>query len=228
MADELADCVHAFPQTISRDGQEATFTPAAVETDRGLLLLDVGFPHAVDQLEDHLADVGHGFEDVWAVLLTHQDGDHAAGLSTVVDRADPLVFAHPEAAPYVDGRLDPIKGDDDGDRYPPVPVDVEVTDGTRFATDAGRMEVVHTPGHTPGHLSLYLPEAKLLVAADALTAPEGELAGPSEEFTLDVEEAVESVGRLADEDVERTLCYHGGVVEQGTGAIARIWTELAE
>jgi glyoxylase-like metal-dependent hydrolase (beta-lactamase superfamily II) len=228
MADELADGVHAFPQTISRDGQEATFTPAAVETDRGLVLLDVGFPHAVDQLEDHLADAGHGLEDVWAVLLTHQDGDHAAGLSAVVERADPLVFAHPEAAPYVDGRLDPIKSDEDSDRYPPVPVDVEVADGTAFRTAAGRMEVIHTPGHAPGHVSLYLPEARLLLAGDALTAPEGALSGPSEEFTPDMDEAVESVGRLADEDVERTLCYHGGLVDQGTGAIARLWTELAE
>lgn len=228
MADELADGVYAFPQTISRDGQEATFTPAAVETDRGLLLVDVGFPHAIDQLENHLAEVGHGLDDVWAVLLTHHDGDHAAGLSAVVERADPLVFAHPEATPYVDGRLDPIKGDDDGDRYPPVPVNVEVADGTTLRTAAGPMEVIHTPGHAPGHVSLYLPEARLLVAADALTAPEGELSGPSEEFTPDMPAAVESVGRLADEDVERTLCYHGGFVEQGTGAIARLWTELTE
>jgi glyoxylase-like metal-dependent hydrolase (beta-lactamase superfamily II) len=227
MADELADGVYAFPQTISREGQEATFTPAAVETPRGLLLVDVGFPQGLDQLQDHLEETGHELADVWAVLLTHHDGDHAAGLSGLLDRADPAVFAHPECAPYVDGRLDPIKGEED-DRYPPAPVDVEVADGTTFATDAGSMEAIHTPGHAPGHLSLYLPEQKLLVAGDALTAPEGELAGPSEEFTPDLEEAVESVGRLADEDVERTLCYHGGLAEQGTGAIARIWTELAE
>jgi glyoxylase-like metal-dependent hydrolase (beta-lactamase superfamily II) len=227
MADELADGVYAFPQTITREGQEATFTPAAVETARGVVLLDVGFPGALDQLEAHLEETGHELADVWAVLVTHQDGDHAAGLSELLDRADPAVFAHPECAPYVDGRLDPIKGEED-DRYPPAPVDVEVADGTTFATDAGSMEAIHTPGHAPGHLSLYLPEQKLLVAGDALTAPEGELAGPSEEFTPDLEEAVESVGRLADEDVERTLCYHGGLAEQGTGAIARIWTELAE
>jgi glyoxylase-like metal-dependent hydrolase (beta-lactamase superfamily II) len=228
MAAELTDGVYAFPQTISRDGQEATFTPAAVETPRGLLLLDVGFPHALDQLEDHLMETGHGVDDVWAVLLTHHDGDHAAGLSKLLDRADPAVFAHPECAPHVDGRLDPIKGGEDEERYAPAPVDIEVPDETMFATDAGPLQVVHTPGHTPGHVSLYLPDEKLLFAADALTAPEGELAGPSEEFTIDMEGAIESVGRLADEDVERTLCYHGGLVEQGTGKIARLWTELAE
>jgi glyoxylase-like metal-dependent hydrolase (beta-lactamase superfamily II) len=221
MADEIADGVYAFPQTISRGGEEATFTPAAVETDRGVLLLDVGFPQALDQLEGHLGDIDREFDDVWAVLLTHQDGDHAAGLSELADRADPLVFAHPECAPYVDGRLDPRNGDED-DRCPPVPVDVEVAEETTLRTMAGPMQVVHTPGHAPGHVSLYFPEPRLLVAGDALTAEEGVLAGPNEQFTPD------SVGRLADEDVERTLCYHGGLVEQGTGAIARLWTELAE
>jgi glyoxylase-like metal-dependent hydrolase (beta-lactamase superfamily II) len=228
MADEIADGVYAFPQTISRGGEEATFTPAAVETDRGVLLLDVGFPQALDQLEGHLADLDREFDDVWAVLLTHQDGDHAAGLSELADRADPLVFAHRECAPYVDGRLGLLKGEEGDDRYPPVPVDVEVTDETTLRTMAGPMQVVHTPGHTPGHVSLYFPEPRLLVAGDALTAQEGDLAGPDEQFTLDLEEAAESVGRLADEDVERTLCYHGGLFEQGTGAIARLWTELAE
>lgn len=227
MADELADDVYAFPQTIQLEGEEATFTPAAVETDRGILLVDVGFPQGIDQLQDHLADIDRELDDVWAVLLTHQDGDHVAGLSVLAERIDPLVFAHPECAPYVDGRLDPLKGEED-DRYPPVPVDVEVADETILRTLAGPMQVLHTPGHSPGHVSLYFPEQRLLVAGDALTAPEGELAGPSEEFTPDMEAAVDSVGTLADEDVERTLCYHGGYVEQGTGAIARLWTELAE
>lgn len=220
---ELADGVYAFPQTITRNGGEATFHPAAVETGRGVLLVDVGFPHAVDQLEDNLAAVGHDWEDVWGVLLTHQDGDHAGGVAAVRERVDPVLFAHPESAPYVDGRLDPIKSDEGG-RYPPVPVDVEVTDGTTVRTVAGPMEVIFTPGHAPGHLSLYLPDEKLLLAADALRSVGGTLAGPNEEFTVEMEVAVDSVGHLADHDIERTLCYHGGLVEEGTGAIARIWT----
>ena len=227
MATELADGVYAVPQTIDRGGQTATFTPAAVETPRGLLLLDVGFPHALDRLETHLGEMGREVADVWGVVLTHQDGDHAAGLSALRERADPVVFAHAECAPFVDGRRDPIKGDD-GDRYPPSPVDVELTDGTTLRTDAGPLEVVYTPGHAPGHVSLYLSEPRVLIAGDALTASDGSLAGPSEEHTLEMDGAIESVGRLADYDIEQTLCYHGGQAAEGTGAIARLWTELAE
>lgn len=224
---QLADRIYAFPQTLSHGDREVTIHPAAVETERGLLLLDVGYPDAVDQLEANLEEANHDLGDVWAVLLTHQDGDHAGAVAEVVERSGAVVFAHEDCAPYVDGRLDPIKSDE-GERYPATPVDVELVDGVGLRTASGPMEVVFTPGHAPGHVSLYFPESKLLVAADALTASEGELAGPSGEHTLDMERAVESVGRLADEDVERTLAYHGGLAEQGTGAIARLWTDLAE
>jgi len=222
----IAEGVHALPQTIDRGGEEVSFHPAAVETDRGVVLLDVGFADEIDQLEAGLRETGFGFEDVWAVLLTHQDGDHAGALSSVVDRADPVVMAHRECAPYVDGRQDPIKSE--SDRYPPVSVDVELADGVRLSTSAGPMEVVFTPGHAPGHVSLYFPAEKLLIAGDALTAADGELAPPSEQHTLEMAEATESVGLLSERDVERTLCYHGGLAEQGTGSIARIWSELAE
>lgn len=223
---ELTDGVYAFPQTVTQGGQEMTFNPAAVETARGLLLLDVGFPQAIDQLEDQLSAIGHDWSAVWASLLTHQDPDHAAAASAVIDRADPITFAHPACAPYVDDRRELLKGGEE--RYPPVPIDVEVADETRFRTAAGPMDVIYTPGHAPGHVSLYFSAAKLLLAADALTVTEGELSGPNEEFTPDMPTAVESIGRLAEFDIERTFCYHGGLVEKGTGAIARLWQQLAE
>lgn len=208
----LADGVYAFPQTFDRGETEATINPSAVSTPKGVILIDVGFPGQLDTIEGHLADAGHSWDDVSAVLLTHQDGDHAAGLSQVVDRTDAVVYAHEECAPYVDGRKDPIKSGE-GERYPPVPVDVELVDGVSFRTDAGPMEVVFTPGHTPGHVSLYFPEEGLVIAADALTADESGLSGPSEDYTPDMDRAVESARTLADRDVDRILCYHGGLVE---------------
>lgn len=222
---QLADGVYAFEQTIDQGGQEAAIHPAAVETERGLLLVDVGYPGELGQIEAELSSEGHDLGEVWGVVLTHQDGDHAGAIAALADRTDPVVFAHRECAPFVDGRMDPIKGE--GDRYEPARVDVELDGGERFDTRAGPMAVVYTPGHAPGHVSLLFTDEKLLLAADALTAPEGTLAGPSEEYTLDMETALESVGTLADHDVSRTLCYHGGVVEEGTGSIARIWSDLA-
>ncbi|WP_415379591.1 MBL fold metallo-hydrolase [Halosimplex sp. TS25] len=208
--DELTGGVYALTETIEADGGERAFHPAAVETERGLVLIDAGLPGQADALAAELAEAGFDWTDVWAVLVTHQDGDHAGALAAVREETGAVVFAHEDCAPYVDGREDPIKGD--GERYPPVPVDVELVGEERFRTAAGPMEVVYTPGHAPGHVSLYLPEARLLLAADALTAAGGELQGPNDRFTLDMAEAGQSVDRLAALDVERVLCYHGGAV----------------
>lgn len=222
---ELATGLHAFPQTIEYDGTENTIHPAAVETDKGVVLLDTGYPGLLDQIEDNLQAAGFDWADVRGVLISHQDGDHAGSLASVVDRTDATVYAHPLAAPYIDGREAPIKSPE-GDRYPPAAVDVEVVDGVSFRTRAGPMDVRFTPGHAPGHLSLHFPEHRLLVAADALVADEDGLAGPSEEFTLEMDEALDSAAALADLEIDRTLCYHGGIVEEGAARIDEIVSSL--
>jgi glyoxylase-like metal-dependent hydrolase (beta-lactamase superfamily II) len=218
---ELTDGVHAFPQTIERDSGDQTFYPSAVETPKGLLLVDVGFPGLADQIETNLTEAGLEWSNVRAVVLTHQDGDHAGGLAAVLDHVDATVYAHQRCAPYVDGREHPLKSAGE-DRYPPAPVDVELVDGVSFRTNAGPMNVVFTPGHTPGHISLHLPDAGLLLAGDATVADETGLTGPNEQFTPDMDTALDSLERLADLDFDRTLCHHGGFVEEGASRLLDI------
>ena len=73
---------------------------------------------------------------------------------------------------------------------------MEVVDGVCFRTAVGKVQIVATPGHTPGHVSLYVPDERLLIAGDALTADD-EFGGPNEAFTPDMAAAVDSIGRLA-------------------------------
>lgn len=221
---KLTDGVYALAQTIETDEGERAFHPAAVETDRGLILVDAGLPGMTETIEAELAEAGFDWADVWAVLVTHQDGDHAGGLSAVVEETDAVVFAHAACAPYVDGREEPIKSD--GDRYPAVPVDVELVGDEVFRTAAGPMRVVFTPGHAPGHVSLYFHDERLLLAADALTADDEGLQGPSGFHTLDMAEAAESAEELTDLRVERVHCYHGGTVDAGTERIGEIADSL--
>lgn len=209
---ELTTGVYALPETVERGDRTVTIHPAAVETPTGVILVDVGYAGALDQIEDGLADAGLGFDDVRAVLLTHQDGDHVAALRDVVDRTGAVVYAHANCTPYVDGRKHPIKSPE-GERYDPVAVDVELVDGVSFRTAAGPMDVMFTPGHTPGHVSLHFPDADVLLAADALTADADGLAGPSEQFTPEMDRALDSAARLADRGIEQILCYHGGLVQ---------------
>lgn len=209
---DLPDGVYAFSQTVTRNGTENTIHPAAVNTDKGLLLLDAGYASEPDQLEENLADAGFVWDDIGGIVLTHQDGDHAGATAEVVERTNATVYAHGRAAPFIDGRDHPIKAPE-GERYPPTAVDIEVVEGVTFRTAAGPMEVIFTPGHAPGHLSLFFRDTGLLVAADALTADADGLAGPSERYTLDMSEALDSAERLARSSVRHILCFHGGFVE---------------
>ena len=213
---ELAHGVFDLPVTIESDQGERTFHPSgAALADEGVMLFDVCFAHTLDQLDDGLAEHGYGLDDVRHVLLTHQDGDHAGGLAALRERLDHPVttFAHEGDAPAIDGREAPFKGE--GDRYPASRVDVELVGGETFQTAAGEMHVVATPGHTPGHLSLYFPDAGVLLAADATVAEDGELAGPNEVFTPEMDRALASLASLSELAFTDVLCYHGGHVEAG-------------
>lgn len=91
------------------------------------------------------------------------------------------------------------------------PIDNALTDG-QVLPICGGIEVIHTPGHTPGHCCFYLKQFKTLVAGDAMNASEGRLIGPSSQHSADLGRAVESLARLADYDIEKVICYHGGLV----------------
>ena len=146
------------------------------------------------------------------------------------------VLAHTVEAPYIEGKLKPLKPTPEMleqrpqmreilERLEPVGVDELLEDGERFDL-AGGTRVVYTPGHTPGHLSHYLEGSKVLVAGDALTAEEGRLKGPNPPVTLDKDEAARSVRKLAKLDVETVVCYHGGVVnEDANGQLNRVVEE---
>ncbi|MFC6723643.1 MBL fold metallo-hydrolase [Halobium palmae] len=217
---ELVDGVYGLRIGATLGGNRTTISPVAVETSRGLLLVDVGLPGGVDELEAALDAEGLDLGDAWAVLVTHQDLDHAGCLATVVERTDAAVFTHEVAAAYVEGRTELVKSTEERPMEPkPTPVDVRLVGGESFATRAGPMNVVATPGHAPGHVSCYFPEERLLVAGDALNVVNGELVGPREDVTPDLETAWESVGELASLDVRHAFCFHGGYVEQGTDRI---------
>jgi glyoxylase-like metal-dependent hydrolase (beta-lactamase superfamily II) len=77
----------------------------------------------------------------------------------------------------------------------------------------GGITVIHTPGHTPGHISLYLKQNKTLIAGDALELQDGRLVEPGN--CVDAVQAKQSIRRLLPNDIQTVVCYHGGVLEIG-------------
>lgn len=219
---DVPDAVHPLPLDIEFRGEARRLWPCAVETDRGVLLIDAGMVHTTDQLDDGLAEAGFDRSDVRLLLLTHQDADHVGGLPHVAAGGDPVVVASERAARVVDGRETTRGSDSDDDRYDPHPVDVGLAGEATFDTRAGEARVVPTPGHTPGHVSVVFESESFLLAGDALTAADGRLNGPNPEMSEAMDEATRSVRKLARFDVSRTLCYHGGFAAAGSDRMGEL------
>ena len=235
----LADGVHVLPIPRGARGEGGFLNLTLIlDEQEGAALVDAGLPGHAAAIGTAMADAGVGVRDLRRIIFTHQDLDHIGSGAALVRQSSATVLAHPADAPYIEGEQRPLKVTPEMlerrpqmrevlERLEPVRVDEYLEDGERLDL-AGGIRVVFTPGHTPGHLSLYLERPKVLVAGDALTAEGGRLNGPNPPFTLDGREAARSVSRLAELDVETIVCYHGGVVDEGAnGQLRRVARETS-
>ena len=233
----VADGVYVLPiQRGSRPGEGFLNLTLILDDENGNTLIDAGLPGQEEAISSALADDGIGVQDLGRIIFTHQDLDHVGSGAALVRQSGARVLALAVEAPYIDGELRPLKPTPEMlEQRPqmremlqslePVGVDELLEDGELLDL-AGGTRVIFTPGHTPGHASLYLEGPRVLVAGDALTAEEGHLNGPNPPVTLDMEEAARSVGRLAELDVETIVCYHGGVVNKdANGQLRRVIEE---
>ena len=234
---QIVDGVYVLP--IQRGPQEAGAflnLTLVVDEKEGATLVDAGLPGQAEAIASALGKAGVRPRDLRRVIFTHQDLDHVGSGAALVRQSGARVLAHPADAPYIDGNLRPLKVTPEMlerrpqmrevlERLEPVGIGEYLEDGSRLEL-AGGLRVIFTPGHTPGHLSLYLERSKVLKAGDVLTAEGGSLNGPNPSATLDVPETARSVRRLAELDVQTIVCYHGGVVdEDANGQLRRVVEE---
>jgi glyoxylase-like metal-dependent hydrolase (beta-lactamase superfamily II) len=87
----------------------------------------------------------------------------------------------------------------------PIQPDLVLHDGDRV----GRLTVIHTPGHTPGSISLYDSERKVVFVGDTLRYVDGKINGPPKQFTLDMDKALQSIAKISELDFDMMLSGHG-------------------
>ncbi len=105
--------------------------------------------------------------NVIAVLLTHTDIDHIAGLAALLAEFGPIPVAVHDAERYVLTEGKPLRREFAAD-LPPVDNVVSLTESEHFRAGSLDFEVLHTPGHSPGGVTL--KTGKYLFTGDALFA----------------------------------------------------------
>jgi glyoxylase-like metal-dependent hydrolase (beta-lactamase superfamily II) len=209
------------------------------EADK-LTLIDSGLPNSAGKIFAAIEALGRKPEDVRQVIITHYHNDHAGSLADVVDRSGAQVLAHPLDAPVLRGERLPapantnaimkrlLNATDPGLHAPrAVQVSREVNDGDGVELDGGA-RIIHTPGHTPGSISIYLPQRRLLFAGDAAANLLG-VRPPVGWFTEDRAAALASIRKLAELDFDVALFGHGRPLgKEASRAFRKLAEKLAK
>jgi len=203
-----------------------------IENQGSLTLIDTSSPSAASRIIRAIEEIGRRPEDLRLIVATHYHYDHTGNVAALRERTGAQFAAHVEEAPYIDGRtpwryvaIGPVKMDLPERRRYALAVDRELADGEVLPA-AGGLEVIHTPGHTPGHIALYARERGALFAGDAFANWFG-LQLPLRMSSHDMEQAKQSVARLARLDYDVALPGHGnpivGLASEKVAEWSRRW-----
>ncbi|MEE8353250.1 MAG: MBL fold metallo-hydrolase [Dehalococcoidales bacterium] len=199
-----------------------------------LALIDTGFPGSSGGIVDYIRGIGRSEKEITSVIITHNHVDHMGSLAELRPLARFKVLAHGAGLagvgadpPYPSGIrrllrvpfLHPVR-----QRFTLAPDDVDVRlEGGEVLDPLGGLEVVPTPGHTPGSISLYSARYRMLFVGDALQKRRRGPSTPAKRISTDLAAAADSIARMAVLDFD-ILCFGHGrpLTEDPRGKLAAL------
>ena len=137
--------------TFSLDGEthEVDNNIWVIGTDEECLVIDA--PHDVDAIMDVVAG-----RQVKAIVLTHAHDDHSRMAPALRDRVTAPIMLHPDDKPLW------------GLTHTDTLWDVDLSDGQSIKIGGAAVKVLHTPGHAPGAVCLYVHDLDCVFTGDTL------------------------------------------------------------
>jgi glyoxylase-like metal-dependent hydrolase (beta-lactamase superfamily II) len=205
-----------------------SFNCYLVVEDDGFTLVDTNLPGSAS---DILAVVGEAGADIRRIALTHAHQDHVGSLEALHgELPDAEVLISERDARFLRGDRSIDAGEPQAKpRGNYIEVDVEPTGLLSAGDRVGSLEVVPSPGHTPGHVAFLDTRDRTLVAGDAYQTRGGvAVSGTLRPLfplpalaTWHKATAIESARMLRDLEPERLAVGHGRVLESPIGAMDR-------
>jgi glyoxylase-like metal-dependent hydrolase (beta-lactamase superfamily II) len=176
-----------------------------------LSLVDAGYRGSRSRIERAISSHDRTIDDLVRVICTHGHPDHAGGARELAAPGVEIRL-HPADAEglKVDWRAAfrrPSRGRVFAAMTPEPPNIVPMVDGEILPV-LGGLEVIHTPGHTPGSVCLYGPRDRVLFVGDVLQRRFGRVSYASGLYSDDYTAARRAVQRLADLDVATVVFSH--------------------
>jgi glyoxylase-like metal-dependent hydrolase (beta-lactamase superfamily II) len=228
---KIADGIEMIELKMNLMGRESVIYPTLIWDDDTVVLVDAGITGSLAKIKSAMKDACVSFERLDEIIVTHQDIDHVGGIKGILDELPEVkVLAHEEEKPYIQGerkfvrlnsgfmeRINFLPEEEQEKvlgmfKNAPVKVNRTLTDGEELI-DCGGIIIIHTPGHTPGHICLYHKNSKTMIVGDAMNVIEGQLVGPNEQLLNEEETqmAINSLKKFEEYDIENIISYHGGL-----------------
>ena len=216
--------------------------PVLADDGEALTLFDCGDPELAQTLVDEITQQGFEPSRLKNVIVTHHDLDHVGGLRGLLDIfPDVTVYATEEQAGYIRGEKRWLRLQKEDWDYLALPPEQRIPSGRVRAQQyqfflpgrvdryvaggdilpiCGGAEIVDTPWHMPGHISVYIRAEKALICGDAFNTFDG---------TLDLNRKVDLCPECTKAELEKFLTldvrtvfgYHGGMLSLYDGEFRR-------
>lgn len=197
------------------------------------VLVDAGMPNSAQEIISVVENRFGENSRPKAIILTHGHFDHVGAIIELVEHWNAPVYAHEAEIPFLTGqksypepdatveggmvaKMSPMFPNEPinlGDNVKPLPTDGSVPNMPGF-------KWIHTPGHTPGHVSFFRDSDRALIAGDAfitvkqeylheVLTQEQEISGPPRYLTPDWKASKESAIKLAELKPAVAVTGHG-------------------